>query len=564
MSLVPLCRDINWKLEMLKRVPEKARKEIEARIWQLRDVEHVIHVMEIQMVQDDWATVEIRGRRYPSVLVHEEMPYHALIAFSVGKITSAQFATLAYFWSALQHYGAGEIITCSLRERRWENILDKLLTIPGNVSFEERFGPFIQLLNLYPLSEQRFFLFRLPKIPTPDSIMAVANNFGMMPFTFMQIEKVMYRVIPSFTMMGVNLLLRHGKENFVILNPVLGLSSQHDMIQCGLNHTRDVAFHFPHTPLPQTADTREAPWDHYTFHDEYHADRCSSITRMHRPAFIHLAEQCNEEWNQRKAQSPISFSSKVWHLIRQYEENDDGTKTRHLRMKLIDMDFWAYRFIEGTQRTLKLTSVTAFWLSLAESIHQNHFSPKGEEKIWGIFCRAIAKMDATLKLSELPNSGGEGLLMMHAHASVNMKYLPKYAPGITDPKRIQLICTIWRKIHDPHFLVQESHGKTEEYIRTSAVPFFTPENIVAIFNLSADADIHAESVHDAKANGPLGKHLTRLAMNYMAKHFHKVVDSSLFSAFQKTARFQLFLQLFRKNSYSQTPKNKAALAALKP
>lgn len=79
-----------------------------------------------------------------------------------------------------------------------------------------------------------------------------------------------YRVFPSFQMMQLFLDIVC-RKNAVTLNPVIGLSTDHDISVNNFSSSRDLSLPFPSVVLPKMADGFIALGWSFSYHDFYHA-----------------------------------------------------------------------------------------------------------------------------------------------------------------------------------------------------------------------------------------------------------------------------------------------------
>ena len=216
------------------------------------------------------------------ILLDPDLPYLALAALNLGKITRSQVATICNFWGAYkqirnhQNIQSVPLFDGNNINEEAKKLLMATFKIHGfqNSPFLEgkKLDIFYEKMKELPKSEQRFLL-----IPTPynSTIASGIKDLGINVFFQANDGKQVMQIVPSLGMMQAFLDAQYGDEA-VKINPVLYLSTLHHIIETGLTHSRDMMFSFPNpdkhgkSHCPELADGLFAPWIDFTRHDLYH------------------------------------------------------------------------------------------------------------------------------------------------------------------------------------------------------------------------------------------------------------------------------------------------------
>ena len=252
-----------------------------------------------------------RGNWRAPIFSDPDFPYYALLACNQGLITSHQFGTIQIYWSTIQ-YHEGKKNVCAAPIFKYDDVVPEAAQAIFETLFlnpetalaqmglydpniplltEKQFEAFFEQLNQLPASEQYVFLVHDKDPISPDLPPTISQRLylGTGYNVFCRNIEAGTRMVPSIGMMQAFLNVRYGK-NAVQLNPVIGLSSEADIRQNGLESKRDTAVCFPGVELPEEADTFRAPWYDFTYHDFYHAMLASGIPVQYRPLLVQIAD----------------------------------------------------------------------------------------------------------------------------------------------------------------------------------------------------------------------------------------------------------------------------------
>lgn len=322
---------LNTQLEMTRRISDEEADEINLILGSLENVNPNIDQLVDDMREPKWNS--------PSI-INPLMPYYALLAHQENKLSQDDFATLLIHWSARQqHQQTLRAITPqdkAFRELLKQTLVTSLphdqkeqlqnssypLTLQVDYSSQlspEQFASFLADINTLPKSQQVFFMateeINLLKTMAQKNVAdrLTALNFSPLgrpqalnrlirqlsdknaknSLRFFSSSKIMTSppevktLIPSIELMRAYLKTKFG-EQAVWVNPVIGLSTEQDIIDGCLKAMRDMAVHFPQVKLPATADGILAEWFDFTLHDFYHAFAASAIPAKHKELFIRI------------------------------------------------------------------------------------------------------------------------------------------------------------------------------------------------------------------------------------------------------------------------------------
>jgi hypothetical protein len=289
--------------ELTKRLSGDEKKRLAAKLGSLPRIDRRIEDLQIALKAGRWEA---------PIFDDPDFPYYALLACDRGMITTQQFGTIQLYWSVLQYHGGKDnVIVAPIFDKgrvipdACEAILETLYLNPDTTTAqlglynpsipllpEREFDQFFDQLRKLPPSEQYVFLVR-DKDPLPGKAgkLTISQRLYLGPGynIFCRNIEGGCRMIPSVGMMQTFLNVRY-KENAVEINPVIGLSSEDDIRQNGLDSKRDLAVCFPGVKLPEEADTFAAPWYDFAYHDFYHAILASGIPARYRPLLIQVAD----------------------------------------------------------------------------------------------------------------------------------------------------------------------------------------------------------------------------------------------------------------------------------
>lgn len=275
-------------VELLRRVTPEERASIDEKLSSLTKIEPNIKRLYDALESQNWND---------EIFTDENVPYYALEAVGLEeghphKLNIGQFATLMSFWRACQDIEDLEPIALFddqgqinpkaekyLRESMRENGVGPYLT---DSQIHQLFDEMAKL----PKSEQQFFLSSYAVSYDKDYVLSRVGEVGIHLFSLTEKRR---RFVPSFGLMQTFLRVKFGPDA-VDMKPVLGLSSQDDIRNNGLNGERDMAIHFPGIFLPDMADGYKAPGFDFTYHDFYHAFVSSAAPQKIRSLFIHIAD----------------------------------------------------------------------------------------------------------------------------------------------------------------------------------------------------------------------------------------------------------------------------------
>lgn len=240
----------------------------------------------------------------------DSLAYDALYAFQDKKITLEQFSTLIFRWSIQRDFPEKEIKAIPLfnadgtineyarnciEQTTHSKLKKNLFKCVSSADLEK----FYLKMKLAPLSEQYFFQIQGNHPQFNDCfdvqknilITEVIQKTGLNIFNefIPNNENNAARMVASLSMMQ-QILIAFQEDTAVKIRPVIGLSSEEDIANNGLNGTRDMALPFPgELNFPKSADLLLAPtdWDFWN-HDFYHAFVASHIPDSSRKMFIEV------------------------------------------------------------------------------------------------------------------------------------------------------------------------------------------------------------------------------------------------------------------------------------
>jgi|GEM_PF-4800755 len=281
------------------------------------------------------------------------LAYDSLRAFKQGKISMEQFCTLIFRWSLEKDFSDLEIDAAPLfnadgsihEEAR--DMIRKTLRIIGfptsaglgyEVVLESHLDLFYQRMKKMPKSEQYFFHFVADPLPpfsryssekafqektrtiTQEVQAQEMNIFNTLALTKYESR----RMSPSLSMMQ-QLLIAYKGDLAVKITPVIGLSTVEDIINNGLQDTREMALPFPGIELPKKADGVLAPADlDFWNHDFYHSFVVSHVPIEIRRLFIQISESIKK-------------------IADNTDDEDLQVFANELFERFIDMELGAYR-----------------------------------------------------------------------------------------------------------------------------------------------------------------------------------------------------------------------------
>lgn len=334
----------------------------------------------------------------------EALPWDALAAFEMEKISSYQFTTILIFWAVCIQYSDREILYQRLydeqgrvyREAKYsinQTVLkdpNALASFRSTVGIAEGIhsdtvGIFFELMKGKPKSECGYFYFETTMPKSQFHQMDLVNENGV-DFRIQETRKISevllhkaefnvfgyffigqktYMMVPTLTMMQQFLTANVGPENVVHITPHLGVSSENEIMLNGETNTRDMGIFFPGIPLEDTADNYCAPTAlEYLKHDFYHAFVASHIPKKFRHEYIRFAK------------CVLELEEEMKHLqVKRF--------LHHYFLMLIDMDFGLFRTKRSDASFLKRIFLSYF------EIIQNLPSPTADEIIKSLGTKTI-------------------------------------------------------------------------------------------------------------------------------------------------------------------------------
>lgn len=327
-----------WTLT--RRIPKNVFKEINQAINALPDKEIQISQLLTALKDKDWKHGIFKDKNYP---------FYALEAVKLNKMSSSEFCTLMFYWTANRYHTTktNQVAAIPLfldgkpNPQAVQMLKETMKSTPGMKTFEstefltnEQLEELFRQMEKAPSFEQQFFL--VPQSLQDTIFNAIQYNkiniFG-------NVRSELKRMIPSFTLMQRFLDIKFGPQAIKI-NPVIGLSHFKDIIANGAGGQRDMAIPFPGVTLPEKADNLLAPGFDFSYHDFYHAFIVSSIPLELRQAFV------------RSAYSTL-------HAL-----NDSNADSKEFYAKVIDMEATGFRSDRKWPPSFAPTKEEIAWLNL--------------------------------------------------------------------------------------------------------------------------------------------------------------------------------------------------------
>ncbi len=484
--------------EFIRRVRPQERFYLERTLLSLENSEAIIDGL-LAAIEGPW------GVENPYIL-HEQMPYYALLAFKEGSLENYQLGTLLKFWSAFQHHkeyhqerggaippfapvgyslfhenGMPNHEALELVFRTFFDSEDPddepLITIDERQKMQ-----WVEEMRQLPRSEQRFFV--LPNL-LKEKTNTFSDEFDKMQyyiFRFLDRETKAEHLLPSIGMQQAFISATHtGTSKNIILNPVIGLSSLEDLRKNALGSTRDMACHFPDVFLPHSADGLYAPWHYFTDHDAYHAKRADDIGKMRVP-LMQLSDQ-------------LGWEGSIDERRHQY----------YFRDTLIDLDFSHFRHkIYENEET--------FWLSFGIISHLlpktfKPLDPKTEDQILRRICHSLSN---DKKICRCLQNRFKQLKQKMA------QYNPREYAIFFSSRTFKRLPVIWReeqflKKFKTSFLEKKGKIGREKWIK-KLLPLIREENVLDYLKFSIDL-------------GQKAARITEHCVQFFVAHFHKLVES---------------------------------------
>lgn len=332
-----------WTLT--RRIPKDRLVEINQTINALPDKEIRISQLLTALKENNWKH---------EIFQDENYPLYALEAVKEKRLSSIEFSTLMFYWTAHRNHAVTpdqlEVIpifvdgkpnpqAVQMLKETMKSYEPGIAVFKSNTEFltDTQFEELIRQMAKAPASEQQFFLVPQKEDYTIFNAIQVnkINVFG-------DVASTTKRMIPSLTLMQRFLDIKFGPQA-VQINPVIGLSLFKDIIANGAGGQRDMAIPFPGIDLPKDADNIFAPGFDFSYHDFYHAFIVSSIPQEHRQALVKSAF--------------ISIDA----------INDSNTKAKSYYSKVIDMEATAFRNDRLWPRTTPPNEEEKVWINLLET-----------------------------------------------------------------------------------------------------------------------------------------------------------------------------------------------------
>jgi len=287
----------------------------------------------------------------------------ALRAFHDNKITLGQFTSLIKRWSLANELPDVKVQTLSLFDANGkvnplaENYIRQTLKVSGN----HKGGPdflddkqiqiFFEKMKLEPESEQTFFFIKTTRFDDFSSYSRtrverlLVNDVtiteelyqfvGFNVFNQFEHEGETYRMIPNLSMKQQFLNAYSGDGVAVKITPVIGLSSEDDILRNAETDTRDSGMPFNDVELPKEADMLTAPFfidfDH---HDFYHSVIANIIPPTFRQGFAEFAKAVLEV---EKKESDLYVKNYLHEFFERIIDMEHSVFSRHLPNQMSDL-----------------------------------------------------------------------------------------------------------------------------------------------------------------------------------------------------------------------------------
>ncbi|MBS0615948.1 MAG: hypothetical protein JSR58_05295 [Verrucomicrobia bacterium] len=293
--------------EFIRRVSPQEKKHIETKLSKIihsSSFNDDVHALKAALNTQNWDAPVFHKADYP---------YLALAALHEGQITPEALATILIFYSAQTETKNIRSVPLFIQGKVNEEAKKLLIeTWPPDQQTEEHLTAFFKKMETADPVQQQFFL-----IPYSQEKEYAGGNADLMTFAGdIHSERVGFNVfgacsedrhmLPSMGMMQAFLDVCHGNQA-VKINPVLGLSSEKDIHDNGLNNERDMGLLFPYINFPLSADGSSAKGFRFWYHDFYHSSLCSLIPPEHRKLYVQFADiilsheptnkQLKDSWN---------------------------------------------------------------------------------------------------------------------------------------------------------------------------------------------------------------------------------------------------------------------------
>lgn len=242
------------------------------------------------------------------LLESSDAPYLALRSLHEGRLSRAEVATISLLHAALKHPGAELKSISEDREYAKRMVLTSGESAHQFRDDEDEFpilmppryiDSYLQVVLEKTAPIQGYFVVfpgsapLRPEVnqgfPSPKSVSDRIHQLGISLLrSSSELEDRSLCIAPSFGMMSVALSML--TPHTCMPNPVLGLSTLHDIRMGQFHGRRDMAFPFPGVKLPAEADGYPADEIEFTYHDLYHAWIVSFIPPAHRKAFMEVSK----------------------------------------------------------------------------------------------------------------------------------------------------------------------------------------------------------------------------------------------------------------------------------
>ena len=293
--------------EFVRRVSPEEKKKLEEKLSKTihsSSFRDQVNALKVALQTQNWDAPVFQSKDYP---------YLALAALHEGDITPETMATILIFYSAQTETSNIKTIPLFIHGKVNEEAKRLVIeTWPPDQKTEEHITAFFDRMRQADPSQQQFFL-----LPYSQEQEYAGGNANKMTFAGdIHSDRVGFNVfgacsenrhmLASMGMMQAFLDVASGNRA-VKINPVIGLSSEKDIHDNGLNNERDMGLLFPHIDFPLYADGSTANGFRFWYHDFYHSCLCSLIPPEHRHLFVQFADiilshdpqnkQLKDSWN---------------------------------------------------------------------------------------------------------------------------------------------------------------------------------------------------------------------------------------------------------------------------
>lgn len=439
-----------WTLT--RRIPKEIFTEINQIINALPDKDMRISQLLTALKEKNWEHEIFQDKNYP---------YYALESVKQKKLSSSEFCTLMFYWTAVNYHSTEServkpipLFIDGIPNSQALQMLKETMSHSTNLSLpfltDEQFDEFINLMSKAPISEQQFFL-----VPLSNEYTSLQNMRDLKINLFGKVESENKRMIPSFSLMQCFLDVKFGSQAAKI-NPVIGLSHFKDIIANDVGGQRDMAIPFPGVKLPERADNILAPGFDFTYHDLYHIFILSCIPLEHRQALIKAAFYSIDAINDSNIQAKKYYGTIVDMDAPVFRENNSSlTPTREEKV-WIELILGCLFNSLGYRNTIDITTLDPFF-NVLESAIQNRKEWKEE---FGISVDLTAIKATCIKFFDYPfwneafesyenaeiiqsnyqqnkDSAAEEFILSLTKNQLNNKFSSRFLAGFTDKEALR-------------------------------------------------------------------------------------------------------------------------------